>query len=417
MKKSILVLSFLVSAVLSKTLTMQESIDKTLSNNPDIKSALLNIKLSQSSYDSVFADFLPQVNLQAQYNINQTYVLPAGGRFNTIDDNGFFVGVNLKQKIWDFEKTSLRVDASKIDEDISLLSAQEIKLWMVYKIKSLYKQIVVQEKAIKVRKKDLIRKKAYYDQAEALVLQGLKTKADSSRFLSAYYAAEENLALSQASYDKAKKSLSLYIGEVIPKDTEFEMNIIKKKYELQESSKIQEEVLNNNPQIKIDTQNISKNTLLYKSTLSSHYGEVNGVASYSHFDTLNSYDSSLLGVTLDIPLYSGGRTSAEAQKAQINIQVAKQKKASKILSIKEEISNLMIDIKRYEKTIKSKQSQLSSANETKNVLQGRYKEGLSTYIEVLDVESLSLESELGLLESYYTKSVLIDKIDYLKGKI
>ncbi len=78
---------------------------------------------------------------------------------------------------------------------------------------------------------------------------------------------------------------------------------------------------------------------------------------------------------------------------------------------------MIIDIIRYEKTIKSKQAQLISANNTKDVLQGRYKEGLSTYMEILDAESLVLDAELGLLEAYYTKSVAIDHIDYLKGKV
>jgi outer membrane protein TolC len=51
------------------------------------------------------------------------------------------------------------------------------------------------------------------------------------------------------------------------------------------------------------------------------------------------------------------------------------------------------------------------------VLDGRYKEGLSTYIEVLDASSLVLDAKLGLLEAYYEKTLSIDRIDYLKGKI
>ena len=87
------------------------------------------------------------------------------------------------------------------------------------------------------------------------------------------------------------------------------------------------------------------------------------------------------------------------------------------IAIKESLSNLLIDIARYDKTIASKQAQLHWANDTKDVLEGRYKEGLSTYIEVLDAESLILTAQLELLEAYYTKSTSIDQVDYLKGKI
>lgn len=87
------------------------------------------------------------------------------------------------------------------------------------------------------------------------------------------------------------------------------------------------------------------------------------------------------------------------------------------MAIKENLSNLLIDIARYDKTIASKQAQLRWANDTNDVLKGRYKEGLSTYIEVLDAESLILTAQLELLEAYYTKSTSIDQVDYLKGKI
>ncbi|MDA3908360.1 MAG: TolC family protein [Sulfurimonas sp.] len=417
MKKSLLIFGLLVICVSGDTLTLQDSIDKTLQNSPDIKSLKLKTTQSQHSYDISFADYLPQVNLQAEYDFTQTYVLPSGGKFNTVDDDGWYVGANLKQKIWDFKKTSSKVEASKIDEDMAELSLEDMRALMVYKIKSLYKLIVVQKEDIEVRKKDLASKKAYYEQAKALVVQGLKTKADSSRFLSAYYVAQENLAISQASFDKAKKSLSLYMGEQIKDDTTFQTDTIKKKYIFEEAAMIEEEILANNSQLKIDAQNIDKNILLYKSAKASHYGSIDAIASYRHFDTLNAYDSSLVGETLEIPLYSGGRTTAEAQKALIDIQVTKEQQASKILAIKEELSNLIIDIIRYEKTIKSKQAQLISANDTKDVLQGRYKEGLSTYMEILDAESLALDAELGLLEAYYTKSLAIDHIDYLKGKV
>ncbi|WP_373002252.1 TolC family protein [Sulfurimonas sp.] len=416
MKKSLLVFSLLYMYVFADTLTLQESIDKTLSNSPDLKSLELKITQSQKSYDISFADYLPQINVQAEYDFTQTYVLPSGGKFNTVDDDGWYVGANLKQKIWDFKKTSSKVGVSKIDENIAELSLEDMRALMVYKIKSLYKLIVVQKEDIEVRKKDLASKKAYYEQAKALVKQGLKTKADSSRFLSAYYAAQEKLAISQASFDKAEKSLSLYMGEEIKEDTTYETDVIKKKYAFEEFTMTEKEILTNNSQIKIDAQNVDKNILLYKSAKASHYGSVDAIASYKHLDTLNAYDSSIVGVTLEIPLYSGGRTTAEAQKAQIGIQVTKEQQASKILAIKEELSNLIIDIGRYDKTIESKQAQLLWANDTKDVLQGRYKEGLSTYMEVLDAESLALDAELGLLEAYYTKSVAIDRIDYLKGK-
>ncbi len=420
MKKRLLLIHLLlinllfVSSLYADTLTLQESIEKTLLNHPDIKSFMLKTKQSKQSSDAVFADYLPQINLHAEYNPLQTYALPVNGSFNTIDDDGWGVGLSLKQKIWDFSKTSSKIKASKLDEEISQLSLQDAKALMTYKVKSLYGLMVVHNEAIQVRQKDLEAKKAYYAQANALVKQGLTTDADASRFLSSVYVAKDNLAIAIATHEKARIALSLYIGEEIKNDTELEYGVITKEHDFAED--VGKEILESNYQIKIDTQNIDKNSLLHKSAQASHFGSFDVVASYYQLDTLNSYDSRLIGITYNVPLYSGGKTSAETQKARIDIRLAQEQKASRMLALKEEIGTLLIDIQRYDKTIEAKQAQENSANQTKEVLEARYKEGLSTYIEVLDSISLVLNAKLGVLEAYYSKSTAINRIEYLRGK-
>ena len=416
MKKNILLISFILTSILSaQNLSMQECIDKSIQNHPDIKSFELKIKQSKKSYDSAFSDYLPQINLQAEYNPLQTFALPVNGSFATKDEDSWSAGVFLKQKIWDFKKTSSKVKASKFDEDISKLSLKEAQALLVYKVKSLYLQMVLQEEAVKVRQKDLEAKVAYYEQSIALVKQGLKTKADSSRFLASVYEAKDNLAIANALYEKAKVSLSLYMGEEIEDGVELQSSLIKQDYYF--NFDIQREVLDNNYQLKIDAKSINKNILLHKSAKASHYGSIEGFASYNHIDSLNDYDSKLVGVSLNVPIYTGGRTSADEQKAQISTQISKQAQASKKLVLKEELSGLIIDIKRYDNTIAAKKAQIDAANESKDVLEARYKEGLSTYIEVLDTISVVLNAELGLLQTYYSKSMSINQIQYLEGKI
>ena len=416
MRKNILILSIILSSILqAQMLSMQESIEKSLLNHPDIRSFELRVHKSKKSYKSAFADYLPQINAQANYNPTETFAFPANGSIATTDDDAWGAGISLKQKIWDFKKTSSKVEAAKFDEDISSLSLKEAQALLIYKVKSLYMQMILQEEAIKVRKKDLEAKEAFYAQAKALVQQGLKTNADASRFLSSVYAAKDEVAIAYSLYDKAKTSLSLYMGENIENNIELENELIKRDYKVEIS--LEKKVINNNYQLQIENQNIYKNILLHKSAKASHYGSIDAYASYNHLDTLNSYDSTLVGVELTIPLYAGGRTSAQEQEAQISTQIAKETQASKILDLKEELSGLVIDIKRFDNTIAAKQAQINSANETKKVLEARYEEGLTTYIEVLDAVSVVLNAELGLLQTYYSKSLSINRIEYLKGNI
>jgi outer membrane protein TolC len=123
-----------------------------------------------------------------------------------------------------------------------------------------------------------------------------------------------------------------------------------------------------------------------------------------------------VGISYNVPLYSGGRLSAQNQQAKIGYQLSKQKENSDLLLLKEELFKLFVDIKRYDQTIKARKAQIRTAKKNLKLISARYKEGLATYIEVLDSTTQLLNAKLGLLEAYYSRSLSFDRIDYLKGK-
>ncbi len=413
MMKLYLVIFFLLSSELfAQKLTLDDAIKRALNTHPDIKRFILQASKSSKGVDVARADYLPQIGLNAEYDPIRTYVLPANGVFNTKDDDGYAVGATLHQKLWDFSKTTSNIDAQKEGIELAKLSLADAKAFLAYKVKLQYELIKVQRAAMQVRIKDLQVKEELYKQAQALVKQGMKTNADATRFLSSFYIAKDNFAISKASFDKARNRLSIYINENIAPDVELESDGFKSKVSMDEQS-----IVSSSPSLKALQKGIQKSNLEYKSVKASHYGSLDALASYTKQNTLNEYDSSLVGITLYVPLYSGGRTSALVEQAEINRQSAKAEYDSKALALREEISSLLIDIKRYEKTISAKNAQLEAASQTTDLLNARYKEGLTTYIEVLDAMALKLDAQLGLLSAEYEKSSAIHRLEYLEGKI
>ena len=396
----------------SQTLSLQECIQKALHTHPDIKRFLLQVKFSQKEIDITRADYLPQLSFEAEYDPTRTYVFPANGIFNTRDDDGWQTGVTLKQKIWDFSRTSSLIKAQETQQEIAGLSLQDAKALLAYKVKLQYELVLVQQKAIDVRKHDFQVKEALYKQARAFVDQGLKTSADATRFLSSTSIAKDNLAIAESNFTKAKMVLSLYIGEPIPQNMTFENSGIKTgANQVDEKS-----LLESSPVLQGIEKKIKKNEFLYQATKASHYGSIDAVASYSHIDTLNSYDSTLVGVMLSIPLYTGGRLSALEEQAFIDKQSAGSEYDAKVLELKQEFRTLHSDLKRYQHTIEAKNVQYKSATQTEEVIKGRYREGLATYIEVLDATAVKLDAQLGLLQATYDRSSTIHRLEYLQGQ-
>jgi outer membrane protein TolC len=124
----------------------------------------------------------------------------------------------------------------------------------------------------------------------------------------------------------------------------------------------------------------------------------------------------MVGIGITIPLYSGGRISAQAEEARISQEMAKESYNAKKLLLQEEIDGLMIDLERYEHTIKAKEALIDSSRATKEIVEARYKEGLSTYIEILDAASTSLYAELGLLEAKFSIKRVMNRLEYLRGE-
>ncbi len=417
MKKiSLLIFLILVSisgATKGHALTLDNCVQKALQTHPDIKRFILQVKHSQEGVKVAQADYLPQLSLNAEYDPTTTYVMPANGTFQTQRDDGWRAGATLKQKIWDFSKTTSLIKVQKTQKEIANLSLQDAKALLAYKVKLQYELALVQQKAIFVRQKDLKAKEELYKQALALVKQGMKTHADSTRLLSSVYVAKDNLAIAESDLDKAKTTLALYINEPIPKTAKLE-DSLSASYAADTVNETS--MLQNSISLKILQSNQAKSELLYKAAKAAHYGSIDAIASYNHQKTLNTYATSMVGIMLNIPLYSGGRLAAQEKQAIIDKQSAKNEFDAKVLELKEEFARLLIDLKRYKYTIKAKTSQLQAADQTKTVIKARYKEGLATYIEVLDATALSLDAQLGLLEANYGQRSIMHRIEYLQGK-
>ena len=404
----------LVFVSFAQVLSLNEAITKTLQNHPDIKTFMLQQKSAKKNVKSTKSSYLPQINLNGQYNFTQTYTLTTqttnGSEFSTKNDTFGSVGVSIKQKIYDFGKTDALIQAAKTDEDISKLSLKQDKALLAYKVKVLYETMVVQKKAIIYKEADLKLKEKDYEQAVFLKNEGLKTTADESKFKSAVYEAKANLNSAKIDYEKAKKTLELYMGEQIG-DVELE-NV---KFSLPQD--IRNKILQHNYGLEIAKLNIQKNKFIHKSQKQNRYGSIDLVGNYSKVYALNDYDSKMIGLSVTIPLYMGGKLSADEQKAKIALQIASTKQASEILSLKDEINSAVLDIKNYNQIIISKQSELKYLRQNRAVIEGRYKVGMATYIEVLDAQNSVLNAKLSLLEVEFQKNTTIAKLKYLEGKI
>ncbi len=176
------------------------------------------------------------------------------------------------------------------------------------------------------------------------------------------------------------------------------------------------EIFNKNYQIKI-AQSREKSALeLYRAKRAERFGSIDLVAEANHFDTLSRYDTTTLGIRYKVSLYSGGAIKTQIEQSKIAALVAAKEKDAKKLAIDEEVASIKVDLEQIQQQIAARKAQIQWAQETRNLIEARYEQGLATYMEVLDAQAVWLDAKLGLLESYFNREQSIYRLEYLYGK-
>lgn len=419
----ILILFFLIfqgnawaEETVKNVLTLQTCIDKTLSSHPDMRKLLLEVEQKNAAITSSKAANLPQIFVSAEYNPIKTFVMPQDGRFVTEDHDAWRASIGLTQNIYDFGASHGRIKASEFTHKIAALSLKDVKRFLIYQIQTLYDALLLQKAAMKARDEDIKSKETLHLQAQELVKNGLKTKADKAIILASLYNAKDAYSGARAAFLKAKIMMELYTGEAISIDTKYE-NLLEKRSSIkvghEEEKKLKAIFLDRNSKIQIQRQIIGQSEALLLSAKGERYGKIDAVASYTRESNLTDYDVSMAGIKAQIPIFTGGHLKAKVTQAKKAVLMAKEAYFSQKLKLLNEFEGTLIDLHRAEVSIEAKKAGMVAAGEASDLMVARYGEGLSTYTEVLDATTQHLNAKLGLLTARNSKSNTLYYMDYL----
>lgn len=403
----------------SNILTMQTCINKTLATHPDIKQLLFQMEQKDAAITSSKAANLPQIFISAEYEPIKTFVMPQNSRFLTDDHDAMRAGISLTQRIYDFGSSRGRIKSSELSKEIAELSLIDAKRFLIYQVQTLYDTLLLQKEAMKSREEDIKTKEALYLQAQELVKNGMKTRADESSFLASVYSAKDAYAGAQAAFLKARVLMELYIGETIAPDTEYETLLEKRSLiELghDEEIELKADFLGKNSKMQIQRQAIRQSEALLGSVKGEQYGTIDAVASYMRESNYSDYDVSMAGIKAQIPIFTGGYLKAKVAQAKKAVLQAEEAYSSQKLKLLNEFEGALIDLHRADASIDAKKAEMEAAGEARDLMEARYREGLSTYMEVLDATAQYIDAKLGLLQARYNKSNSRYYIDYMTAK-
>ncbi len=191
------VISFKKSSQNFITMSIEECVDYALKHNPNLAVATQHIKAAESGIGQQKASFAPRLTARVNYN----HLANSGTRVaNTHTDSiGFNAGIS--QLIWDFGKTTARINMAKYDTQSAQFDYDYDVLNVVYNVKMNYYNVLRSLANLDIYEQNVRINTLNYERTKAMFDEGLKSKIDVVN-------AEVNLADSKIQLVDAQNSLA-----------------------------------------------------------------------------------------------------------------------------------------------------------------------------------------------------------------
>ena len=418
-------LTFLSSGLAQKSLTLDKAITIALHKN------------TISGIRAAIGNFLPSLSAGANVNWNRSE--DAGGSINiggtvipvppsTTESRNYNGNVTARLTLFDGLSNFATLSKSNKDYDAAKLDLQRLKQDIVFQTITLYYNVIIAKQLLQVREDDLKWNKRNLETVTESNKLGAVTLADV--YAQQVKTGNSELALIQArnSYETAKSTLLNYLALDVLEDYQFSDRLTS------------EEKFTLNQKLDIDYKNISK---LVKKALSVRMDFQSAqlklesankgitIARAGHFPTLSNslsynlrsnrpsdfFDSRtyFVGLSLNIPLFSGFRISNNVQFAEVNAQNQEIELNDLERAIKLNIQKTYLDLKAADKSLQVNKGNVKAAEETRKIEQERYSLGSGTLLNVLIANSDFTTARTNYIRAQFEYIRLSKQLDYYLG--
>jgi outer membrane protein len=417
-------------------LTLNESILYAIENNYVTKNARLETLISKATVKETTALGLPQIdgsfNLDYNPKIPVVFlpneppfgdpsipgdVIPA--RFGVSYSSG--LGVTVSQMIFD-GSFFIGLRAAKTLTQLTDFDLVKAENDVVENVKKAYFGVLVNQERIRLAESNLSRIDSLLKETKALNEAGFAEKIEVSRIQVQRNNTYSQVERSRTAWEISKELLKIQMGmpltiDILITETLQELNPREDLIQLlAEEGEHRVELDQLNTQIELQHYDLKYNTSQYMPTIdfngnirrSGAGNELNTV-----FDKVNWFSSSLLGVSMQIPIFDGLAKSARIQKNRYTISQLENQRFYLNDSFKNEIFSAKASLKNDLNILDVQQENLELAQEVFDIAKIKYQEGIGSNLEVIDADGALTEAEINYLAALYDG--LISKVNLEKA--
>ena len=404
-----------------QTLSFQEAIDYALENNRTAKNAQRDIQAAKQQKRETIASGLPQLSATIDYNHwlkQQVSLIPAeffGGNPGEFTEVAFGTKqtmnatATLNQKIFDGSYL-VGLQSAKVFLEISKNAKEKTELEVRKAVIDAYGNVLLSEESIKILERNItVLDKNLYETTK-IYENGLGEEESVEQLQITLSGIKSNLANTKRLKTLAYKMLNITLGidldaniqltdnlnsltsqniviSLLDADENIEQTI---DYKIAENDKVSKELL-----LKLEK---SKAIPTLDAFLNGGYSGNN-----ENFRFLKNsqewFGSSLLGVSMKIPIFSSGMRSAATQRAKINLEKAEDDLTETEQKLKLQIANAKSEYKFAIEDYQNKQDNLGLAERIEQKNQTKFFEGISSSFDLRQAQTQLYTTQQELLQA------------------
>jgi outer membrane protein len=420
------------SETVPKIFSLEESIELAFKANPGLKAAQEAILGAEFKKKQAQTGFFPKLSTQYNYyytNTPQTITIPAQNN-GLIPESTLTIGSQnnyafyavLEQPVFTGLALTRTYELSKLGLDVSKIKFEQEKVTLAYKVKEAYWTILKFQKIRSVAEQTVLQISDHVRVAKDFYRVGLIPLNDLLKSQVQFADAQQNLVRAENSVLLALANFNTLLRFPLEKETKIE-DILKYNPFGDSLETFQAEALQKRPEIKeIETQLeiASKNIQLAQSeyypqvVLQSRYikqGDTPAVSG-SPFVQADNWD---VTAAVKWTFWEWGRTHYLVQE-KINQREQVKEALTQIKDlIRLEVKEAYLSLREAEKNIGVAEKTIEQAEENFRISEVRYREQVTTSLEVMDAQTLLAQAKNNAYQALYAYNLAQSRLTRAKG--
>lgn len=409
-------------------MSRQECVDIALSQSPTIRIADMEVKRVTYAKRETIGNLLPQIGFSLSYQRSielQTIRMNMGGESQKLkmgSDNTWNTGFSLSlpliaPSLW----KAISISDTQIAQNLE--SARSSRLEMINQVNQAYyslmlaissKRVIQQNYDNALFNAEIFRKK--FEQGTASEYDVLRSEVQVKNV-------EPNLLDADIAVKQCQLQLNVLMGidetiNIVPNVTMEDMQKDMYGYLLESKSLANNSSLRSlELQQKMARQNVTLKKFAWIPTLGASFN-VNwlSLSNGPAFRDVDFAPYSSLGLSLSVPIFSGGTKWNQLKQAQVQSNELALQRENLVNSLNMQVDLALDNINKQVRQIDSSKEGVNQAKKARDIMQKSFNIGAASYLELRDSELADTSAQLSYLQAIYNYLISTSELDLLLGK-